>query len=103
MFFNWDSLVLDWYSQVFTRRVPGLTIATCNKITAVANDLSTTPGLSNCWECICNKCKELNTELESPILVVTLFRVFVALILYRDPMQLRYFNRKIAFINLLNV
>ena len=45
----------------------------------------------------------MNTELESPILVVTLFHVFVALILYRDPMQLRYLNRKIAFINLLNV
>ena len=46
MFFNWDSLVLDWYSQFFTRRVPGLTIAICNKNTAVANDLSTTQGLS---------------------------------------------------------
>ena len=46
MFFNWDSLVLDWYSQFVTRGVPGLTIAICNKITAVVNDLSTTPGLS---------------------------------------------------------
>ena len=43
---NWDSLVLDWYSRFFTRGVPGLTIAICNKITAVTNDLSITPGLS---------------------------------------------------------
>ena len=46
MFLNWESLVLDWYSQFFTRGVPGLTIAICNKITAVTNDLSTAPGLS---------------------------------------------------------
>ena len=46
MFFNWDLLVLDWYSQFFTRGVPGPTIAICNKITTVTNDLSTAPGLS---------------------------------------------------------
>ena len=46
MFFNWDSLVLDWYSQFFIRGVPGLAIAICNKITAVTNDLPTAPGLS---------------------------------------------------------
>ena len=32
LFLNWDSLVLDRDSWLFTRWVPGLTIPFCNKI-----------------------------------------------------------------------
>ena len=35
LFFNWVSLVLDWNSWFFTRRVSGPTIAICNKITVL--------------------------------------------------------------------
>ena len=34
-FLNWDSMALDWDSRFFTRRVPGLTITICNKITGM--------------------------------------------------------------------
>ena len=33
LFLDWDSFVLDWDAWFFTRWVPGLTIAICNKIT----------------------------------------------------------------------
>ena len=39
IFFNFDSLVLDWDSWLFIRWVPRLTITICNKVTLVGRKI----------------------------------------------------------------